>query len=84
MHAPSVLLQVLGQEVLDVLLLLGRTSVDGRVSRLAWTPWFRSSDEHNGAQSGQGQHVRLDRSSKDGVSGSHDDEYVFEIRIFGT
>lgn len=66
-----VLLQVLGQEVLHVLLLLAGRSVDRWVHWRRWAPWLRRSDSDNSAQSGKSQHVWLDRSSENRVSGTH-------------
>lgn len=72
------LFQVLGQKVLDKLLLLGRRCTNGWVSRLGGTPRLWSSNQHNCTQGGERQHVGLDGSSENMVCGTH-----FEVVVGG-
>lgn len=82
------LFQVLGQEVLDKLLLFGRRCINGWVLRLGGTPWLWSSNKHNCTQGSESQHVGLNGSSENLVCGTHDEvvvdgeKFVDEVRLY--
>lgn len=65
------LLSVLGQVLLDVLLLLWGSSVDWRVSQLDVVPWLWGSDKDNRDNSGNSQVVGRHGFTEDVVGGTH-------------